>query len=747
MAIPVSVRNGDNLARIKRNIATSYAYQLDNNKRFHEFRKYVFKSSISEQQKTVLAQLKKPVVEANILPAYISRLMGEFAKHEPSIEVSPSEGVPVKQDVLDIVEGHIRHNIYEANKNSFSSTVYQDLLSGGFSAFKVYTDYATPMSFNQNIFWERCFDPTLVGYDPMARYSHKGDGQWVFEIFPMVDQDFKREYPDSDINAINFTRNVDNASRNVEGFNWSYKDAQNQNVLLVVDFYEKKKKRTKIMKLSDGRSMTAKNYEILSENWDAKGYIEQLPVVVSERWTDLETICRYRVNEIEILEYVETDYTYLPIIYVAGDSIVLTEGTANCTYEMTIPYVYHARGIQDLKNFAMQTLANYLENQIQHKFIIKKEALPQEQDYIEALNNIQDAATIVVNAFYENNPDQQIPEPIREVVNVPAPPEVMGTFQLTDPTTQTILGSFASNLGRNDADLSGKAVIETATVGNAAAMPYMMGYLAGIKQAANITVDLMPKYLIGDRTIPVVSMHGDKEYKRINAKGYPEINYEERAIHVNIEPGVSFNVQKNQALEQMVALMGASQEFAAFMNSPMGLPILVKNLTIYGADELQEAIPAWLQQQQQQQQQAMQMQQEMMKNDPRMVKAQADMMKVQLEQMQMQLDNQQKQIENQIAIAKIATEKELADAKIMEAEAKITQSQIDSAVRLEEANTSLEVHGLETAAKLAEIQSREHRDAIDTHKIVHDMHMAENSHALDVAKHEHEKSKKESNNG
>ena len=744
MAVKDSVNNKENLERIKKNIATSYSYQNDNNRRYHDFRKYVFKSSISEQQKTVLGQLKKPVVEANILPAYIARLMGEFAKHEPSIEVSPAEGVPVGQDVIDVVEGHIRHIIYEANKNSFSAEIYKDTLSGGFSAFKVYTDYATPMSFNQNIFWEKCFDPTLVGYDPMARHSHKGDGQFIFEIFPMTYDDFSREYPDNDASRLTYTQNINADSGNIQGFNWSYKDAQNQKVLLVVDYFEKKRKKTRIVKLSDGRTMTMKNYEFLNENWNARGYIEQIPVIVGKpRWTDLETICRYRLNEQEILDYIETDYTFLPIIYVQGDSAVLTEGTSNCTYEMSIPYIYHARGIQDLKNFAMQTLANYLENQIQHKFIIKKEALPQEQDYIEALNNIQDASTIVVNAFYENNPDQGIPEPIREVINVPAPPEVMGAFQISDPTTQTILGSFASNLGRNDADLSGKAVIETATVGNAAAMPYIMGYLAAIKQAANATVDLMPKYLIGDRTIPVVSIHGDKEYKRINAKGEPSINYEERAIHVNIEPGVSFNVQKNQALEQIVALMGASQEFAQFMNSPMGLPILVKNLTIYGADELQEAVPEWIKQQEQQQQQAMQMQQQAMQNDPRMIKAQADMKKIemdgqiasqkgQLEEMRLQLDAQQNQIQNQIEIAKIATQKELADAKIIESEAKVTQGQIDSAVRLEEANTSLEVHNLEAATKMAEIQSRKHQDHLDTHK-----------HLLEITKFEHSKSNKD----
>src|ERR1017187_9848783 len=81
--------------QIKKNIATSYMYQKENNRRFHEFRKYVYKSSISDQQRTILAGLRKPAIEANLMAANISRLKGEFAMHEPSIEVTPSEGIPV----------------------------------------------------------------------------------------------------------------------------------------------------------------------------------------------------------------------------------------------------------------------------------------------------------------------------------------------------------------------------------------------------------------------------------------------------------------------------------------------------------------------------------------------------------------------------------------------------------------------------------------------------------------------------
>jgi hypothetical protein len=245
----------------------------------------------------------------------------------------------------------------------------------------------------------------------------------------------------------------------------------------------------------------------------------------------------------------------------------------------------------------------------------------------------------------------------------------------------------------------------------------------------------MPKYLLGKRTIPIESKGGEKTYQEINAPGRAMVNYDEKAIKVNINAGVNFQVQKSQAMTQIIGLMQASEEFSKFMNSEQGLKILVKNLTIYGSDELQEAVPQWLQQQQQQQQQAMQMAQQQAQNDPRMIKAQADMQKVQiqgqsdqlktqLEAMRLQFEQQQQEFDNQIAIAKMANEKILNDSKMLEAEAKVNQMQIDSAVRLEESQTSLERHALDAAAKMAEVRSREHHDNLATHQLAHTIRQA-----------------------
>ena len=707
---------------IKNNVRTAYTYFKENYQRYHTFRRWVFKESVTDQQRAMLSQLGRPLVEFNILDAYISRLLGEFAMQEPSINISPADGTIVPQQILDIVEGHLRHIISEADKNSFSYEVYKDLLSGGFSVGKVWTDYAHRMSMNQEIKFARVFDPTLAGFDPMARAPHKGDGRYSFELFPMTLADVEMKFPNLDISDVSFNQDV-------QGFNWAYKDMMSNKILLLADYYEKVYKRTRIMKLSTGAVVTKQQYAKIEKYWDDEGIIEQIPKPVGKmRWTDLERIHRYQVIGNDIISEEETDYRYLPHVFIDGHSINLTVGStqANTTYQMTRPYVYHAKGVQDMVNFAGQTVCNSMENLITSKFIVMKEAIPQEQDYVEALNDLQRQNTIVVNAFYENNPAQPIPTPIREIQNAPLPGEVLQAFQMSGPLSQTILGSFASNLGKNDNDLSGRAVVETITQGNAASMPYVVGYLAGLTQMGVIAVDLMPKYIKGERNLPIVTMKGEAEYAKINGADGPIFDYQEDAINVHIEAGVNFQVQKNRALESIVSLMQASPEFAQFMNSPQGLPILVKNLTIYGANELQEAIPQWLQQQQQMQQQQAQMQQQAMQQNPQMIKAQADQAKVQIQAQELQMKHEQQQVDNQFQIAKLSTDKILADAKLMESEAKISQAQIDSSVRLEESETSRENHSLDAAVKLSEMQSRQHNDQLATHELAHKIRESKN---------------------
>lgn len=648
------------LDRIKKNVRQSWEYSNKNFDRYHEFRKRLFETTIDENQETLLADQGKPIIEFNITMPFVMRELGEFSKHEPSIDVSPANGLQIDEGIINLVDGHLRHIQYEANKNSYSWEVFKSLLSGGFDVVKVYTDWESPMSFLKVIKKERVFDPTLCGFDPLARYSHKGDGQYCFELFPMTYEDFKRIHPGVDIEKVKFLREM-------EGFNWSYLNQNQEPILLTGEYFEKRRKKAKIVQLANGRVMTDKNYQKLQAWWEESQFIEQVPAVIGKsRTTELEVIDRYCMIETEVFEYKQTDYCYLPLVYVAGNSVILQQGEDNNTYEFSTPYTYHAKGIQDLKNFAGQSLGQYLDNLIQSKFIVKKEAIPQEEEYQESIRDHQHANTVVVQAFLENDPSVQIPEPIREIQNVPAPPEVMGTFAQCDQMLQSVLGTYDASLGLNDKDISGVALIEAATQNNATTFPYLKGYLQAETQCANIIVDLMPKYLNKKQKLPIRTKDNKKDSIPINGKNDDntdqlKFDYSEKALNVEVTAGVNLGVAKNKALTQIFAMMQASPTAAEFFSTE-GFPIVLDNMDFHGSDIAKEKAEKWLEEKKNAPQQP----------SPEQLQQQTEFAKLQQKNQELQTKSQMHQSQIQIDMMKLRNDqlKLMKDMKLSEDENK-----------------------------------------------------------------------------
>jgi hypothetical protein len=624
------------LERIKTNVRRAHDYFKPNYDRYNEFRRFVFESSLKSEELTLLTTLSKPQLEFNILEAYISRLLGEFSKQEPDIEVSSDDQTQSDAMTIKVVEQHLRHILTDAKNHHTKYEVYKDLLSGGFSSLKVTTDYANPMSFHQMINIERVYDPTLVGYDQLARYSHKGDGRFCFELFPMSKEDFEDEYPNIPTDRLNFRRDF-------AGFNWSYLNDSTP-TLIVADYYEKKKKEVKIVLVNGEngappQTMTMEKYNKKINEW--RDITVPPSIIGKPRKTILDTIVRYRCIENCVIEYEETDFTYLPLVFVDGNSVMIKTPKNGNVRQVTRPYVYHAKGAQRLKNYAGIALANEIENIVQHKFIIKKEALPKEEDLLQALKDIQKPSNVVVNAFYEKDPNMPIPEPIREIVRMPAPPETLQAFTGSDSLIQNILGSYDASLGINNNQLSGIALVEAASQSNAAAMPYIVGYLQGYQRAIQIYVDLMPKYSTTPRTLPLVDEQGKKGFIKINQKDGMNMFYDANSLNVVIKAGASFQVQKSRTLMMVKEMMGMSQPFAQFI-AEKGLPFVLDNMEGKGVDQLKEMVDGWLQEMQQQKQMAIQAQQQQLQNNPIMMRNQIDMAKLQHEknkdEMQFKID-------------------------------------------------------------------------------------------------------------
>ena len=328
---------------------------------------------------------------------------------------------------------------------------------------------------------------------------------------------------------------------------------------------------------------------------------------------------------------------------------------------------------------------------------------------------MQKADVLVYNHFQdENNPDVILPPP-REIQRTPIPPQIAETFRLSDEMTVAILGSF-DNSQVSRADLSGKAVVANQMQSNAASMPYIVGFIKGINRAAEMIVDLIPKYYRTPRSLPVLKATGKREYVEINNKSNPEslyMDYDANTLDIKVEVGTNFAVQKEVALQTILSLMGSSEIFAQFINQH-GLQILLDNIDIRGIEELQEEAAKFEAELQQKAEQGNQMQQQ----------------EAQMAQQQMQVSA--KQAEVSLALG----EKQLnAPAK-----EEIEFLKLQEKVKVDQANLALKERDADT--NFLEILSKIRAEDVDQ-EITMAKVDAENARTavtaqLDVAKHLHE---------
>lgn len=691
----IAKKHTDRLKQLKKSVEEAQEYFGDNVKRYHEFTSFVFKSSLSDNEASTLAERGLPTIEFNILEAYISRLRGEFAKQQPSLTVRAADGVPLSMldkqftATLEVVEAHLRAIFFDGANDMLEYNIYSDLLAGGFSVMRVYTDYVNEMSFEQNICIERAFDPTLCVFDPLARDSHKGDGRFCAELHPMTREEFEKEFGTKVTENMKFTRSL-------SGFDWSFQNEQEE-IVLVCDYYEKQTKKETILKLSNGHSVTQREYDEFLKEWEKRGLIEQPPVIVKKRRTMIEKIVRYRFCESELLDMVETNYKYLPLVFVDGNSVNLKDGGSYT--QMTRPYVYHAMGIQRLKNLAGQSLGNELENTIQHKFVVALESIP--TDYQTAYQNVQKADTLIYNHFLDtNNPNVTLPPP-REIVRTPIPPQITETFRMSDEMTQVILGSYDGAAGQNNGQMSGIAFARSAIQSNNASVPFIVGYIKGLNRVAQIIVDLIPKYYRTPRSLPVLLPDGKREYFEINKKGSLYMNYDPNSLQVKVETGVNFAMQKEIALQTITSLSQASQTFSQFFNQ-YGLPVLLDNIDIRGIDDLKEKAQEFQQQLQQQQQVAQKQQMQQMQ-----MQAQQQAMSMQQAQKELQSPTQEMiemmaiQERAKIDAANLSLKERDSETKFLEVMSKIRNSDVENEIRMAEVDAENTRSAIESAVHIS----------------------------------------------
>lgn len=677
----------DDLERVKKMTEIAYDCQKENNERWNRERRFVYHSTITEEDDAYLSNMGQPKAEANIIEAHLKNVQGNVLRSKPSLQVRPIDDISVPLQVK-IIEGHVQHDLLHSGYNDTIPEAVDDMLSGGFTAIKCYADYKNQRSYERSIFIKKAYDPTKVLFDPMAQLRHAGDGRMVVEIVPMTQENFKNEYPDVDIDNVKYNPPVKDAV----GFNWFGMDAckDKSKIVIFADFYEKRSRRVRMLKVPDldnpGRfkGMTSKEYsdmvKDMEEKRDTMGDVSVIPKPV-EKASEMRVIDEIWHSQFIGNQFIKkpekTDLSELP--WARGDG----NGKMIDGRKLSRSWHFQARDIQRAKNMALNELFNQMNTSIRAKILIDEEALPTAQVYRDAYKEpYRNRGAMVYRSYAPKG------GPGGQGRNLPAPIPIPGgdmspvTFQMYqsfDGTLAATLGNYQQQMGI-DRRISGNAIREGKREGHASSKSILDGVDAMLNQIGRVYLSLIPTVYDTERTIATIDEDGKPITVVVNQRDedgkvlpHTSMNFDPNDLDVKIIAGMDLESEKDEAFNTMLEM--ASRIPAAQQFFGQNLPIMIDNLNIRGKDSLKEAATKYLQNQKEMakqqaqkpnaEQQLVQVEQQKAQNEAKAVdnKAQYEAKNAQLKEQQLRQQFMRIQADIANNEAKLALEMEKADSR------------------------------------------------------------------------------------
>jgi hypothetical protein len=759
-----SHKSEDKLKLIKDNISSSYSYFADNYKSYRNYTYFTFVSNLSSQQASSLLSMSKAPLEFNIMEALVNKRLGEFSRSEQYIKVSATPTADISQNPalaqqVDITEAHLRYRLTGSYNNDMRYQIFKCMVSGGWGVGETYVDYVDENTFEKEIYNVAHPNPCLVFFDPNAKESHKGDGDYCGDINFVGEEELRRRFGDDKAEEI-MASSYQPLSSAESGFGWD-KLINGQPTWTIVRYFEKEYKRIRKVEVADNpitgsrHTMTAKAYEIMLAEWDSLHTFALPPEVIQSRWVIEETICEYTVAGCGVLEKKKTPYPWLPLVFFDGNSVFTSENELSLTQkQFTRPLTYQAKSTQKFLNSLGQTILLESDSLLQSDIMMSKESIASE--YFEDWKKPQQNRVLIYNGFVEGDPEKQAPPP-REVIRPQLPAFIPQMFSYAPTLMQIVLGSYGAQEAIQSDDPSGVAIQHGAVQSSLISEPYSVGFSAGLTRMANLNLKLMPEVYGTPRVIPIQMNDGSIKNLGINGAPNPQsvqapnqmqqpqqapgeqplpegvkINFKPTDMVVQIEPGPSVGVQKEMMLKQMIAMGQFLPSVAQFWNENPEL--FFENMEGIGVDRMiskfEEFKKANAEQQAQQQQMVQQRQMLELQNMDAVNKkliAESQAKISDAETNARKVDNQESQfVAGYIQEdSKQAKEHQIKVAQVLE---KNRETHLEAEIKQAELLNETIGHMM----KNKEINAENKRTEVD-------LAIAHSSHIMDIDKHHHQK--------
>lgn len=537
-------------------------YWTLNRSLYYEWIDFVLGDQWREDESKLFERYNKIPLMSNKLGVLANHLLGDQIQNTPNLQVRPDDDVPVE---TANTRAALVKNI---NLNSDTATIYQtaylQAVIGGYSAFRVGTEYIHEDEFDQEIKFYGFTDPNRCYWDLSAQTPCKTDGMHSGFTTRVSRKWFSDKYG-NDIESQIGTTSI------TEDSTMAFADDDS---ITICDDYERTAEKYTIYKLSDGSIVNSDEYKKLEKGKiDGKKYIlkDGQPVtVLKQRETIKYTIKHTQIAGDFVLEETDFPSKQLPILFVDQKSYYTKQGQ-----QITRSFFKDVKDDQKYLNYLRTQSAYIMKVSRFDQFMGPRKcfASPDIQQMWKDPSVVQGALP------YDETPSGDKPQRLQ-------PPELSQSlttqYQQTLMDIQSGTGLFNAQLGEVGNEISGTAVNARSRRGSKNTQTPRASLDVAIAVSGEITNEMIPFVYDTQRTL--VLNTPDAESKRIEINKpvdeygmQTENDMTKGRFKIRLKPGPSYEGQKEEALESLQLVLSADRAGQVF---PMIADLYAENLPL-----------------------------------------------------------------------------------------------------------------------------------------------------------------------
>lgn len=494
-------------------------------------------------------QDNRPSLTVNRLPQFARQITNDQRQNRPAIKVNPVDD-NADVETAETLQGLVRHIEYNSSADAAYDTAFESAVVGGRGYFRITTDYASPTSFEQEIYIKRIVNPFSVYLDPMAIEPDGSDATYGFIVEDFSKDDFKARWPNAKICASAEWQSIGDTEAG-----WFTED-----FIRVADYYTKEFREVEILLLGDGSVI------------ESGEFVEGMQVL-DKRTTQIPKVFHRIINGNEILEEAEWAGQWIPIIPVLGDEMYI-DGK-----RILSGIVRNAKDPQRMLNYWISAETEAITLAPKSPYIMAEGQQEGHESQWKTANSKNHPYLLYKPTTLDNG--QQVSPPQRSSFE-PAVQAITNARMQSSEDLKATTGIYDAALGARSNENSGIAIQRRNQQAQTANFHFVDNLSRSLKHAGRIVIDLIPHIYDTARAVRIIGEDNEQKVVKINQtiEDGKQISFGQGKYDVTISNGPSYQTKRQEALAAMLEFTKAMPNQAMLVTD-----LIAKNMDWPGAQD------------------------------------------------------------------------------------------------------------------------------------------------------------------